>query len=135
MTVGAEGAVPFVLRAEPRSTLTLADILDILDGPIDTPDRIVIMTTNHPERLDPALIRPGRVNLSIELGPVAAPDAAKMLTDFFGAAAVRDLPGGRIEDALAAHPTSPAALKMLCGVRETPAAVLQSLADAGGPHR
>ena len=26
------------------------------------------MTTNHPEKLDPALIRPGRINFAIELG-------------------------------------------------------------------
>jgi hypothetical protein len=29
-------------------------------GVVDTPKRIVIMTTNHPEKLDPALYRPGR---------------------------------------------------------------------------
>ena len=29
------------------------------DGVVDCPDRIVVMTTNHPEKLDPALIRPG----------------------------------------------------------------------------
>ncbi len=38
---------------------------NVLDGVIDTPERIVIMTTNHPEQLDPALIRPGRINRKI----------------------------------------------------------------------
>jgi len=35
---------------------------------VDSPGRIVIMTTNHPEKLDPALIRPGRINVSLKLG-------------------------------------------------------------------
>ena len=37
----------------------------MLDGVVDTPNRIVIMTTNHPEKLDPALIRPGRINKKV----------------------------------------------------------------------
>jgi hypothetical protein len=37
--------------------ITLADLLNTLDGPVEHPGRILIMTTNHPERLDPALIR------------------------------------------------------------------------------
>ena len=36
-------------------------LLNVLDGIVDTPGRIVIMTTNHPEALDAALIRPGRI--------------------------------------------------------------------------
>jgi chaperone BCS1 len=42
------------------------------------------MTTNHIERLDPALIRPGRVDLA-ELVDDAKPGQAKMLfTRFYG---------------------------------------------------
>ena len=40
----------------------------MLDGVVDSPNRIVIMTTNHPEKLDPALIRPGRINRKILMG-------------------------------------------------------------------
>ena len=42
--------------------LDLSGLLNILDGVVDTPGRIFIMTSNHPERLDAALIRPGRVD-------------------------------------------------------------------------
>lgn len=42
-----------------------AGLLNVLDGVVDTPNRIVIMTTNHPEKLDPALIRPGRINKKV----------------------------------------------------------------------
>lgn len=43
-------------------------LLNVLDGVVDTPNRIVIMTTNHPEALDAALIRPGRIDKKIYLG-------------------------------------------------------------------
>lgn len=48
--------------------LNLAGLLNVLDGVVDSPGRIVVMTTNHPERLDPALVRPGRVNKQLHLG-------------------------------------------------------------------
>lgn len=48
--------------------LNLAGLLEVLDGVVDSPGRIVVMTTNHLEDLDPALIRPGRVNFSLKLG-------------------------------------------------------------------
>ena len=36
------------------------------------------MTTNHPEKLDPALIRPGRINKRLHLGYCSAPTVAHM---------------------------------------------------------
>lgn len=48
------------------SELTLADILETLDGMLEMPGRFIIMTSNHPERLDPALLRPGRIDLQIQ---------------------------------------------------------------------
>jgi chaperone BCS1 len=46
--------------------LTLGSILEILDGLIECPGRVVIMTTNHKEHLDSALLRPGRIDMEIE---------------------------------------------------------------------
>lgn len=54
--------------AEPPSELTLSFLLNLLDGVLETPGRILIMTSNHPDKLDPALIRPGRVDINLELG-------------------------------------------------------------------
>ena len=51
-----------------KAKLTLAGLLNVLDGVVDSPGRILIMTTNHPEKLDPALIRPGRINKRLHLG-------------------------------------------------------------------
>ncbi len=48
--------------------LTLMDILTILDGTMEIPGRIIVMTSNHPETLDKALIRPGRIDVLAYLG-------------------------------------------------------------------
>lgn len=45
-----------------ESRLTLSGLLNALDGVFQCHGRILIMTTNHPEVLDSALIRPGRVD-------------------------------------------------------------------------
>jgi chaperone BCS1 len=65
------------------------------------------MTTNHPGRLDPALIRPGRADVHVELGLVCADTAARLFARFF--------PG---EPGLAA-----AFRENLAGLRFTPAEV------------
>ena len=46
--------------------LSLSCLLNILDGILETPGRIIIMTTNYPKLLDKALIRPGRIDLICE---------------------------------------------------------------------
>lgn len=46
--------------------LNLGDFLDLLDGIIEMPGRMIIFTSNHPEILDPALLRPGRIDKVIE---------------------------------------------------------------------
>ena len=53
----------------PKSKLTLGGLLNFADGIRSScgSERIFIFTTNHPEKLDPALIRPGRMDLHIEL--------------------------------------------------------------------
>ena len=41
----------------------LSFLLNLLDGVLEIPGRIVIMTSNFPEKLDHALIRPGRIDV------------------------------------------------------------------------
>jgi len=45
--------------------LTLGGILELFDGLVETPGRIMIITTNMPEELDKALTRPGRIDMNI----------------------------------------------------------------------
>lgn len=48
----------------------LSEILNSLDGIFSAHGRILIATTNHLESLDSALIRPGRIDIKIEVGYV-----------------------------------------------------------------
>ncbi|KAJ1554508.1 hypothetical protein HK405_004874 [Cladochytrium tenue] len=47
---------------------TLATLLNCLDGHSLAEGVMIIMTTNHPEVLDPAVVRPGRIDLHLSLG-------------------------------------------------------------------
>lgn len=47
--------------------ITLSYILNIIDGIRETPGRILIMTSNDYNSLDPALVRPGRIDITLEM--------------------------------------------------------------------
>ena len=51
---------------EDADKLDLATLLNVLDGVRETPGRIIILSTNYPERLDEALLRPGRFDMMLE---------------------------------------------------------------------
>ncbi|CAI0418635.1 unnamed protein product [Linum tenue] len=63
---------------EPR--LTLSGILNFIDGLWSScgDERIIVFTTNHKERLDPALLRPGRMDVHINLS-YCTPEAFAIL--------------------------------------------------------
>lgn len=65
------------------SRVSKAALLNALDG-ITTPDgRIFIMTTNYPERLDAALMRPGRADVHETFGYFEAAEQIQMAQRFF----------------------------------------------------
>lgn len=55
---------------------TLSGVLNALDGVASLNDVVVMMTTNHLEQIDPALIRPGRIDHVVEL-PAPGEDAIR----------------------------------------------------------
>ncbi|SIP85810.1 putative AAA+ family ATPase [Pacmanvirus A23] len=67
-----------------KEKLTLSGILNVLDGIIEINGSIIIMTTNHPEKLDEAFKRPGRITASIELKKMLATEANKLVKGKFG---------------------------------------------------
>jgi hypothetical protein len=54
------------VNKEKEERIDLAFLLNILDGVLETPQRLIIMTTNYPSKLDAALLRPGRIDLMLE---------------------------------------------------------------------
>jgi len=51
--------------AERKSTITLSGLLNVLDGVTSEEGRLLFATTNYVDRLDPALLRPGRMDVKI----------------------------------------------------------------------
>lgn len=49
-------------NVEKLNMLTFSGFLNAIDGVRSQEGRIIILTTNYKERLDPALLRPGRVD-------------------------------------------------------------------------
>lgn len=64
--------------------LDLATVLNVLDGTLETPGRMIIITTNYPERLDPALVRPGRIDMIVHYRK-ASRDVVKRMFEAFHA--------------------------------------------------
>lgn len=50
-----------------KNNITMQGLLNCMDGFNNQEGVILILTTNHPNKLDEALIRPGRVDMTIEL--------------------------------------------------------------------
>lgn len=61
----------------------LSEILNAIDGISDTHGRILVITTNNPKKLDPALLRPGRIDHTIALGFVTLPTFVDFMVAFF----------------------------------------------------
>ena len=65
------------------SRLSLSGLLNALDGVASTEARILFMTTNYLEQLDPALIRPGRVDYKQCIDYATAHQLQCMYSRFF----------------------------------------------------
>lgn len=63
--------------------VTLSGLLNVLDGVGSQEGRVVIMTTNKVERLDSALVRPGRIDVKVHLGHITAICAEEMFMRMF----------------------------------------------------
>jgi len=64
--------------------ITTGEVLELLDGICETDDRIIIFTTNHPEKIDKAFMRPGRIDMSIEFKKLRRVDINNLYKLWFG---------------------------------------------------
>lgn len=63
--------------------LSFSGFLNALDGVASQEGTILFMTSNHPERLDPALVRAGRIDQKFELGHCDADQLKRLFLKFF----------------------------------------------------
>jgi chaperone BCS1 len=79
-----DGADAKVVTEEPKKGgVTLSGLLNVIDGVAATEGRILVMTTNHAEKLDPALLRPGRVDMTINFGYTSEADIKELFTSIY----------------------------------------------------
>ncbi|MCO5554417.1 hypothetical protein L7F22_007947 [Adiantum nelumboides] len=95
-----------------RSKLTLSGLLNFTDGLWSCcgEERIFIFTTNYKDRLDPALLRPGRMDMHILLSYCTFPAFKKLASSYLG---IDNHPMyGELEDAIThtSHQITPAAI-------------------------
>lgn len=76
-------AIQKMMKKDELVNNNLSYLLNILDGIKESQDRIIIMTTNHVEKLDPALIRPGRIDLNIKFKKASIKDIKEMLNFYW----------------------------------------------------
>lgn len=93
--------------------LNLAGLLNVLDGVVDSPGRVVVMTTNHPDKLDPALIRPGRINKRIHLGYVEGSTMCQMAEHYMQVTLTAD-ERKRISHLIDKRSVTPAQVEQCC---------------------
>lgn len=64
-------------------SVTLSFLLNLLDGVLETPGRILIITSNYPEKLDRAFVRPGRIDVKIEFKNASREFIMDMVNRFY----------------------------------------------------
>lgn len=104
--------------AHAQVRLSFSGFLNALDGVAAQEGMVLFMTTNHPEQLDPALVRAGRIDEHVELGLCNASQLRRLYLKFDSDAAQADAFVERWADA-----------------RLSPAQVQAMLMERFGPYR
>ena len=70
--------------------MMLGTVMNVIDG-LNSPENVIwIFTTNHIDELEPAIIRPGRIDLKVEIGYITNETFNEFLIHHFG----KGLPNG-----------------------------------------
>ncbi|KAF2094401.1 P-loop containing nucleoside triphosphate hydrolase protein [Rhizodiscina lignyota] len=81
-----------------RQGISLSGLLNAIDGVASHEGRVLVMTTNHPEELDNALIRPGRVDMQIKFTLATRHQAHEIFTRIDEAKVANEEPDRSLEE-------------------------------------
>ena len=70
-------------RKEEKDTFDLSFLLNLLDGTLEANGRIIAFSSNYPERIDKALIRPGRVDMIVHFKNCSRAVLKEMVDSFY----------------------------------------------------
>jgi hypothetical protein len=68
---------------EESEPIDLSFLLNLLDGTLEASGRIIAISSNHPERIDRALIRPGRIDMIVNFKKCNIDILKSMVTSFY----------------------------------------------------
>jgi SpoVK/Ycf46/Vps4 family AAA+-type ATPase len=71
------------IREDDSNPIDLSFILNLLDGTLESAGRIIAISTNFPERIDRALIRPGRIDMIIHFKKCSIEILREMVESFY----------------------------------------------------
>ncbi|XVF59689.1 hypothetical protein PTKIN_Ptkin07bG0296100 [Pterospermum kingtungense] len=109
--------------------VTLSGLLNFIDGLWSScgNERIIIFTTNHKEKLDPALLRPGRMDVHIYMGYCTPAGFRKLATTYLGIK--DDKLFGSIEDLIESVEVTPAEVAQQLMISDEPKTALEALIE------
>lgn len=116
--VSPQGVIYAQPESKAKNALTMSGLLNGLDGLSSSESRIILMTTNYINKLDSALIRPGRVDYRVEFKNATKDQIKRLFCRFYPATKsdVADVFVANIED----YKYSMAQLQGYFMVNETP---------------
>ena len=82
--------------------ISLSGLLNAIDGVASHEGRVLLMTTNFPEKLDEALIRPGRVDMKVQFTNATRSQICELFTRMYSA----DTPASLAPDQMNLSPIS-----------------------------
>lgn len=82
-TSGAAIPMTYAELLKRENKFNLSKLLNIIDGLDEHPGRILVITTNKPEKLDKALIRPGRIDIKLHFENALEIDIHKIINHFW----------------------------------------------------
>jgi DNA polymerase III delta prime subunit len=71
------------VKEEESNPIDLSFLLNLLDGTLESSGRIIAISTNYPERIDQALIRPGRIDMIIHFKKCSLEIIREMVSSFY----------------------------------------------------
>jgi chaperone BCS1 len=86
----SSGVVTKSTGSDKKSGVTISGLLNAIDGVAATEGRILILTTNDASKLDPALLRSGRIDYHFEIGHLTPDDVVSMFKCFYPEAGARN---------------------------------------------
>lgn len=121
-----------------RSLITLSGLLNAIDGNASQEGRLLILTSNNPDALDAALIRPGRIDKKVYFGNITKSAGKSIFMRLIGRSALAhdavfsmayiEQCAAEFADKLPAHTFTPAQIQnFLHGCRGDPTKALAEI--------